>query len=176
VIELLCVGAVAACGNSSRLSAVDEALSQLRSAQPAERHEAIVRLGMLPPSEARSDGLAAAVRDSDDSVRLLAAIVIVGDAPNELPASLKPPASSTPNPFRTPNPERAQDLSRTEALVYIDPWFAGTLLPGALKAAQDRDERVRALGRRALKELRPDSPLDGSTPKAIPATGAKTGG
>jgi hypothetical protein len=176
VLQLLGVVALAACGVSPRLGEVDAALAQLRSAVPAERHEAVVRLGVLPPSEARRDGLAAAVRDDDVAVRLLAAIVIVGDGPNALAVSMGPPASSTPNPSVTPNPPARAHLSTTEALVYLDPGFAGTLLPGALEAARSRDERVRTLGQRALQELKREAPLDGSTPNAAPAAATQAGG
>jgi hypothetical protein len=170
VTHLLGVAAlVAACADSPKPSEIDSALAQLRSAEPAKRHEAVVRLGLLPPSEARRDGLAAAVRDSDSTVRLLAAIAIVGDGPTGLEVSLRPPPPPTADPSRTPNPSRAileRPLSPAESLVHLDPWFAGTLLPGALRAAQDGDERVRTLGQRALKELKPSEPPNGSTQDA----------
>ena len=162
VLPLLGVGVLlAACADSQKPDELSEALALLRSADAASRYEAVVRLGTLAPSQGRRDGLTAAVRDSDDAVRLLAAVVIVGDGSTEPAAPSMRPASPTPNPL----PERAVHGSPADELVYSDPWFAGTLLPGALKAAQDGDERVRALGIRALNTLKPEG-----------ARGAKDGG
>jgi hypothetical protein len=152
------VALLAACGDSPKSGDVDEVLAQLRSAEPALRYEAVVRLGMLPPSQARRDGLARGVRDGDDAVRLMAGIVVIGDGPTEHAGWLQPrreaPAPSTSR--STPNPSpREGPLSPLEALVYLDPWFAGTLVPGALVAAQDGDARVRTLGQRALDHTKP---------------------
>lgn len=44
--------------------------------------------------------------------------------------------------------------------MYVDPWFAGTLLPGILVAARDRDERVRRLAMRALGAIGKRDQLD----------------
>jgi hypothetical protein len=149
----------AACGDSSKPDEASEVLAQLRSDAPADRYEAVVRLGLLPLSEARRDALARAVRDTDAKVRLLAGLVVVGDGPTEHATWLATPAptrpTTGPNPARTPSPTRAADLSPIEQLVALDPWFAGTLKPGALGAAHDGDERVRVLGNRALRCVNP---------------------
>jgi hypothetical protein len=153
VVGLLAIVAlVAGCADSSKVSDVDEALALLRSAEPAERYEAVVRLGTLPPSEARRNALAGAVRDGDETVRLMAAIVVIGDGPTEHASWLRS-RRATPAPS-TPNPSPRENLSPIEELVYLDPWFAGTLLPGLLVAARTGDERVRTLGLRALKYAR----------------------
>ena len=156
------VALVSACGDMSRHVDVDEVLAQLRSAEPAARYEAVVRLGVLAPSQARRDGLASAVRDSDEAVRLMAGLVVIGDGPTEHTIWLR--TLREPGISRTPSPSPAADspLSTAEQLVYMDPWFAGTLMPGALVAIQDRDERVRALGERALKHLKAQEKLEGS--------------
>lgn len=154
LLGMLC----AACGDSLERDELTEALAQLRSDAPASRYEAVVRLGVLPRSEARRDALARAVRDLDAKVRLMAGIVVVGDEPGEhaswlpTPAPTRPSAESVPSlPLRTPNPVRSADLSPVDQLVALDPWFAGTLGPGARSAAHDGDERVRELGTRALR-------------------------
>jgi hypothetical protein len=147
----------AACGESSKRDEASEVMAQLRSDAPASRYEAVVRLGLLPPSEARRGALARAVRDTDAKVRLMAGIVVVGDGPTEHATWLATPAptrpSAGPDSARTPNPARTADLSPIDQLVALDPWFAGTLKPGALSAAHDGDERVRVLGNRALRYM-----------------------
>jgi hypothetical protein len=147
----------AACGDSSKRDDASEVLWQLRSDAPASRYEAVVRLGLLPPSEARRQELSRAVRDSDAKVRLIAGIVVVGDGPTEHASWLTTPAltraSTGPDPARAPNPTRIADVSHIDQLVALDPWFAGTLRPGALSAASDGDERVRVLGNRALRYM-----------------------
>ena len=162
-LGLLALGTLcAACGDSSKRDEASEVLAQLRSDAPASRYEAVVRFGLLPPSEARREALASAVRDTDAKVRLMAGIVVVGDGPTEHATWLATPAptrpSTGPNPARTPNPARAADLSPIDQLVALDPWFAGTLRPGALSAAHDGDERVRVLGNRALLYMNPGAP------------------
>lgn len=156
-LGLLALGTLcAACGDSSKRDEASEVLAQLRSDAPALRYEAVVRLGLLPPSEARREALARAVLDIDPKVRLMAGIVVAGHGPAEH-ASWLATSATRPTPglgeARTPSPARTADLSPIDQLVYLDPWFAGTLKPGALSAAQDGDERVRVLGSRALRYL-----------------------
>jgi hypothetical protein len=171
VVGILVIGAlVAGCADAAKGGEVDAVLAQLRSAEPAERYEAVVRLGMLPPSVVRRDGLAGAVRDSDETVRLMAAIVVLGDGPTEHASWLRtrrdPPAPTLPS---TPNPSPREDLSPVEELVALDPRFAGTLLPFVLVAARNRDERVRALANRTLQHTKPQERRDGSQAGRGPA-------
>lgn len=172
VVGLLAIVVLAAgCAQPSGTRDAGDVVALLRSPAPAVRYEAVVRLGMLPPSPARRDGLASAVRDDDEAVRLLAAIVVAGDGPGEHAGWLRTHAEARVPSARTstPNPSPQdvlspgeQGLSPLGGLVYLDPWFAGTLLPGALVAAQDGDRRVRALGQRALRRLQPHVLRDGS--------------
>ncbi len=149
----------AACGESSTRDEASDLLAQLRRDAPASRYEAVVRLGLLPPSQARREALAHAVRDTDARVRLMAGIVVAGDGPTEHASWLAtPPArspSTGPNEARPPNPAPTAHLSQIDQLVYLDPWFAGTLKPGALTASQSGDERVRTLGERAMRYMKP---------------------
>lgn len=157
---LLSLGTLcAACGGSSKRDEATEVLAQMSSESPASRYEAVVRLGLLPFSDARREALARAVRDTDARVRLMAGIVVVGDGHADDARWLATPAptrpSAGPNSTRTPNPARTADLSPIDQLVALDPRFAGTLKPGALSAAQDGDERVCVLGNRALRYMNP---------------------
>jgi hypothetical protein len=150
---LVVSGLVVICVVLSRSDFPSDVLAQLRSADPAVRHAAVVRLGMLAHSDARREGLAGAVRDTDEKVRLMAGIIVVGDGPGEHASWLQVPPEATRPP--TPNPTRSEaaDLTHVDELVYLDPWFAGTLLPGAMAAANDGDARIRTLGNRALRFL-----------------------
>jgi hypothetical protein len=158
---------VASCGPRSNGSDFEIAITELRSADAATRYEAIVRMGALAPSTARRNALLRALADADPKVRLMAAIVVVGDGA-AMPA--KPPATTQTASARppTPNPSKATPLSPVEQVVAADPWFAGTLLPAALLAIESADERVRALGHRAVDQLKATGEIDGPTLRPEP--------
>jgi hypothetical protein len=88
----------------------------------------------------------------------MAAIAIVGDGPTEFTGPLRAPPATAVTPGAAPNPASSRTLSPAERLVYLDPRLAGTLLPQALVAVQSGDYRVRALGQRAIEQLRIDVP------------------
>jgi hypothetical protein len=158
---------VASCGPCSNGSDVETAISELRSTDADVRYEAIVRLGSLAPTTARRRALVGALADADPKVRLMAAIVVVGDgaATPAAPPATTPSTSARPP---TPNPSKATPLTPVEQIVAADPWFAGTLLPAALLAVESADERVRALGHRALDQLKAMGELDGPTLRPEP--------
>jgi hypothetical protein len=70
-----------------------------------------------------------------------------------------PAKTSAPNP----KPAPTNWLGPVECLVYVDPWFAGTIKPMSLLALQDGDPDFRASGARALGFL------EGGRPTPDPA-------
>lgn len=132
----------------------------------AARREAVLRAAVAPDSCERRRVLEEALADTDPQTRLLAALVLIGDEPlapatgadrGGRAAGLELP----PEPeARTPNPRVVRDrpLTRAERIVRDDPWFAGTLFLAAWSGSGSADERVRAIGVRALGRLRRDEP------------------
>lgn len=140
---------------------------------PRDRREAVLRAAVAPRSCARRRALEEALADTDPQVRLLAALVLIGDEP-PAPATgaedgardrgIEPPPDLR---ARTPNPRVVGGLPLTQAerLVHDDPWFAGTLVPAAWMASGSADDRVRAIGVRALERLPGDErPLGAREP------------
>ncbi|MFO0933897.1 MAG: hypothetical protein U1E39_14500 [Planctomycetota bacterium] len=134
-----------------------------------DRREVVLRAAVAPDSCARRRVLEEALADPDPQVRLLAALVLIGDeppapaagaedgaAPRRTTSALREPPARTPNP----TVRAARPLTAAERLVADDPWFAGTLLPAAWMASGSADDRVRTIGVRALERLpRDEGPL-----------------
>jgi len=135
-----------------------------------DRREVVLRAAVAPDSCARRRVLEEALADPDPQVRLLAALVLIGDEPLAPAAGaddgarvrgIEPPADAQ---ARTPNPtvRAARPLTAAERLVADDPWFAGTLLPAAWMASGSADDRVRTIGVRALERLPHDERPSGA--------------
>lgn len=110
----------------------------------------MVTLGQAAESPEANQALAQALKDEDDSVRLMAAIGLLGSGAGPLAPVPRNDPGTTPALSPNPTASPAEALNLQEQLVYLDPWLAGALLPGILTAARDRDERVRGLALRAL--------------------------
>ena len=149
-----CVLLCACTGEQKTHRDLGPALNLLQSANVDDRFEAVVQLGEDGSEKAR-EGLQGAIRDEDAAVRLLAGIALVAVDANIVGETIETRELPDGASLLTPNPEKlpVDALDVGETLVYSDPWFAGTLLPGALLAACDKDERVRKLALRALEVL-----------------------
>jgi hypothetical protein len=156
---LLIVGiALCACSGEKRPD-LESALALLRSADADDRFEAVVQLGGIA-SEDATKALFGAIKDEDPAVRLLAGIALVAADAGFAGRTIVENDRADGASLLTPAPKKASadTLSGPEQLVYADPWFAGTLLPGCLMAARDEDERVRALAIRALRVAARNAP------------------
>ena len=141
---------VVACGGGDRNDEEVGALrARLQSPDADERYEAVVRLGGLPHSFGRQQALLGVLGGDDHAVRLLAGIALLADGVEHVVLPTAPEARETPNPW----PASREALGLAERLAYLDPWFAGALLPGLHAAAVDGDARVRRLALRALERL-----------------------
>jgi hypothetical protein len=131
----------------------------LAAAAAAQAEDDAARLAAARKAAIAGDAAAcvkAALEDPAKEVRLTAAIGIVATGDAARPALLERaqraerPGRSTPNPSKT-GPE---DLSTSELLAFLDPSFAGALVPAAeLAVLHDAEAGFRAVAARALGEV-----------------------
>jgi len=162
--------AVLGCSNSAAppKQSTEDWLGLLTSPDAGVRCSAVKAISCAgPEAPGVLPALLSATEDSSDDVKRFAGVAIVSFGDGARPAldafmeakRTKRPQGNTqgaPNPksvpdsFPNPNPVPDSFLSCAEMLVYIDPYFAGTLLPTAILASKTEDDGYRVVAVRAL--------------------------
>jgi HEAT repeats len=153
---LLLVLATLGCGNSSGPAqrSTEEWLAALQSADAATRAAAVKALACAgPDTSGVLPALLTATEDSSEDVKRFAGVAIISFGDQARPALHERMRSRrSPTPSGAPNPRSPPDdfLSCLDLLVYLDPWFAGTLLPTAVVASRTEEDGYRVVAVRAL--------------------------
>ena len=135
---------------------------------PEKRLESAKALAAFDPEEPGvGDALFGALKDPNDAIQLTAGIAILAWGDKAIPlfpkqkagvdkvvVPLDPEKVPNPSPGKAPNPSKfLGPLSPAEELVYYDPWFAGTIIPGCVRALTDEDANFRVKAVKALEIL-----------------------
>ena len=105
--------------------------------------------------------LVRALDDGSDAVRSAAAVALVSFGEAAVPALKQKVRDRRPaHDPKAPNPQSPLDLDLglLDMLVYIDPWFAGGLLPAAIASTKDDEPDFRVVAIKALETIRKGNP------------------